>query len=844
MAGKKKTTGKKARYQKKHILISVFLVVVVGMVFAIAVGGVYAAILMKDLPSPEQFNTRKISQSTKIYDRTGEVLLYEIHGEEKRTVVPFEEIPDFLKKATLAAEDANFYNQPAFNVRGILRAVFVNLKEGWGSQGGSTITQQLARSVFLSTEKTITRKVKELILAIELEAKYSKDEIFALYLNQIPYGSNAYGVEAAGQTYFNKSVRDLSPLESAIIASLPQAPSYYSPWGSHTDDLFARVDHVLKRMVELGNISEEERENIRTSQITFAPPSLGTIKAPHFVLAVKEYLTERYGEETTTGGGLRVLTTLDWDLQQAAEEATLKGAKRNEELYNGRNAALVAEDPKTGQILAITGSRDWFTDTSLPLGCTSGYDCQFEPKFNVATLGLRQPGSALKPFAYLTAFEKGYNPESIVFDVPTEFAAQNPNCPAIVDFSNTNKECFHPQNFDGDFRGPVPLEEGLAHSINVPSVKVLYLAGFDNVLSTIHDFGINTLKERGRYGLSLVLGGGEVRLFDLVSAYSTLAQEGVRHKQSLVLEIKNGDGELLEEWSDESEKVFEPQYVRMLNQILSDTELRGGLFESSLRLTMFPEKEVALKTGTTNDYRDAWSMGYTPSLMVGVWAGNNDNSPMQRRGSSILAAVPIWSDFMGKALEKYPPETFTRPAAESPPPKPMLNGLSAYTAFVNNMAFPQIHSILYYVDKNDPLGAKPQDPGKDPQFYNWETSVIEWAKKNVTNFSLFNRSLPSGVSFEDYAPTSGLISINDFSPTNGSFAALPLGVSANVRAENNLSRIELYLNNKLANITNVTGQSYNYQYYLLGPLKTQNIIEVRVVDVLGNQNSYSVIVFR
>ncbi|OGG40524.1 hypothetical protein A2116_02450 [Candidatus Jorgensenbacteria bacterium GWA1_49_17] len=830
MVRNKKSKKRRGAIYERRVLLSVLLVAGGLAVFFIAAGSIYVTALMKGLPSPEQFGERKISQSTKLYDRTGEVLLYEIHGEEKRTVVPFNEVPEFLKEATLAAEDANFYNQPAFNLKGIARAFIVNLKEGRLSQGGSTITQQLARSAFLSTEKTITRKVKELILAIELESKYSKDEIFALYLNQIPYGSNAYGVEAASQIYFNKSVRDASPMEAVIIASLPQAPSYYSPWGSHTEDLFKRVDRVLQRMAELGYITEEEEEDIKATEVVFAPPSLGKINAPHFSLAVKDYLVGRYGEEEVVNGGLKVITTLDWEVQQAAEEAVLNGAERNEELYSGKNAALVAEDPKTGQIVAMVGSRDW-------------YDLENEGNFNVATQGFRQPGSALKPFVYLTAFQGGYQPKSVVFDVPTEFAAQNPECPPLVNFGNENDECFHPQNFDGVFRGPVSLEEGLAHSINVPSVKVLYLAGFDNVLSTIEGFGINTLKERGRYGLSLVLGGGEVKLIELVKAYSTLAEEGTKHEQGLVLKVENGKGDTIEEWTDESERVFEPQYVRIINQILSDTGLRGGLFESSLGLTVFPGKEVALKTGTTNDYRDAWAMGYTPSLTVGVWAGNNDNSPMQRRGSSILAAVPIWSEFMNAVLDKFPSETFTRPVAEALPSKPMLNGLSTYTALVNGVSLPQVHSILYYVDKSDPLGPKPQDPDEDSQFYNWETAVIEWAKTNIANFYAFNKSLPSSVSFEDYALSSNLVSVNNVTPFNGSFVGLPLRVAAEVRAENGLSRVELYLNKRLANITNISGKSYNYQYYLLGPLEAQNLIEIKTFDVLGNQSSVSTIVF-
>ncbi len=816
---------------KRHVLLSIFLIIFTSVIFLAAVLSIYAAILIKDLPSPQQLTARRVSESTKLYDRTGKVLLYEIHGEEKRTVIPFEEIPEFLKKATLAAEDANFYNQPAFNFKAIIRALLINLKEGRISQGGSTITQQLARNAFLSRERTLTRKLKELILAIGIESKFSKDEILSLYLNQIPYGSNAYGVEAASLTYFNKRASELTLGEAAIIAALPKAPSFYSPWGSHKEELFKRRDYILERMVELGFITEEEKKKAQKEEIVFAPPSLGKILAPHFSLTVRGYLENRYGEDMLLNGGLKVITTLDWEMQQIAERLVKEGAKRNEELYAGRNAALVAQDPKTGQILALVGSRDYF-------------EIENEGNFNVAMQALRQPGSALKPFAYLIAFKKGYHPKTKIFDVPTEFKAQDSRCPAVVDFSNKNDECFHPQNFDNSFRGPVTFEEGLAHSINVPSVKVLYLAGFDDVLSTIHKFGINTLKEKGRYGLSLILGGGEVKLIELVGAYATLAQEGVRHEQSFIIKVEDSKGKVLEDWSDKSKRVFEEEYVRIVNQILSDKDLRAGLFQRSLSLTVFPEREVALKTGTTNDYRDAWAIGYTPSLVVGVWAGNNDNRPMERRGSSILAAVPIWSEFMKEVLDNYPPETFTRPELGPPANKPMLNGNIIYAPQVLGKTFPQIHSILFYVKKDDPLGQKPLNPEDDPQFYNWETAVINWARVNVSNFSAFNLPLPASVTFEDYAPQSRAVTINIISPSNGSFVNLPLRVAADIKAENGLSKIELYLNRKLTNSFNVGGKFYHYEYYLLGPIDVQNLIELKATDILGNERTVSVIVFR
>ncbi|MCP6720105.1 MAG: transglycosylase domain-containing protein [Patescibacteria group bacterium] len=824
MVKRRKTTS------KKQLLTLVSLIILTIVISFAAVGAVYVAVLIKQLPSPYQFSTRKINQSTKLYDRTGEILLYEIHGEEKRTVVPFEDIPEALKWATLAAEDDDFYNQPAFDLKAILRAFLINLKEGRITQGGSTITQQLAKNIFLTPERTFTRKLKELVLAIQLESQHSKTEIFSFYLNQIPYGSNAYGVEAASLTYFNKSVRDLTLSETVIIASLPKAPSYYSPWGSHKKELIQRQNYVLSRMVDLGFITEAEKEETKDKELTFAPQSIGTIKAPHFSLTVREYLIERYGEDLTISGGLRVITTLDWEMQQAAEQVIAEGAERNEELYGGKNAALVAQDPKTGHILALVGSRDYF-------------DIENEGNFNVAIQGLRQPGSALKPFAYLTAFKKGYPLETVIIDAPTEFVPNNPNCPVLVDFSNEDKKCFHPQNFDRKFRGPVTFKEGLAQSINVPSVKVLYLAGFDDVLSTIHDFGITTLRERGRYGLSLILGGGEVKLIDLVNAYSTLAEEGVRHEQGLILEIRDSRGNVIETYNNESERVAEELPVRLVNQILSDVELRSGLFQNSLSLTLFPEKEVALKTGTTDDYRDAWAIGYTPSLVVGVWAGNNDNSSMHEQGSSILAAVPIWSEFMSQVLENYPSETFERPGSTSLVVKPMLNGQAVYAPVIDNKTLPQIHSLLNYVNKNDPLGPEPDNPEDDPQFYNWESAAIDWAGANISNFYEYNLTIPRETTFDNlYLRPTG-IAINNISPTNGGFVNLPLKISADIGATNGLNKIELYFNRRLAGYLNVNGNYYHYQHYITAPLSPQNLIEIKVTDNLGQQTSVSVIVF-
>lgn len=702
---------KKKRFLK---ITGFFLLILMGLAFFILM---MAAKIAKELPSPEQFADRQINQSTKIYDRTGETLLYEIHGEEKRTIVPFEEIPDFVKQATISVEDREFYSHKAFDWRAIIRALFVNIIKGRVVQGGSTITQQLAKNAFLSPERTYERKLKELILAYWIEQRYSKDEILNLYLNQISYGANAYGIESASRTYFNKSAKDLNLAEAAILAALPKAPSYYSPWGSHKEELEQRKVYILEQMFKSGFIDEEEKERAGNSKIKFSEQNIGLIKAPHFVMMVKEFLVEKYGEEILEKGGLNVITTLDWKFQKAAEQTIEDGAKRNAELYDGRNAALVAQDPKTGQILALVGSKDYLAEPE-PIGCEPGKTCQFEGNFNVASQALRQPGSAFKPLAYITAFQKGYSPETVVFDLPTEFSTYGNTCPLTgINFFDNNSLCFHPENFDRQFRGPVNLRNALAQSINVPSVKVLYLAGINDSIKTAQNFGITTLTDPSRYGLSLVLGGGEVKLIDLVGAYSVFAQEGVKHRQAFILEVKNSQGKVLEKYLDQATQIIEPQYAKLINNILSDAEARSPLFQNSLNLTVFEGREAALKTGTTNDYRDAWTIGYTPSLVVGVWAGNNNNKPMQKQAGSILAAIPIWHDFMSKVLENYPVEFFNK-AEQINQTKPMLNGEYIF----NN----ETHNILYYINKNDPLGPQPSSPETDSQFWNWELPIKNW----------------------------------------------------------------------------------------------------------------------
>ncbi|OGY67031.1 MAG: hypothetical protein A3H63_01240 [Candidatus Harrisonbacteria bacterium RIFCSPLOWO2_02_FULL_45_10c] len=828
-----------------------FTLSIIVILFGVTLSLVFFALIIKDLPNPEQFETRQIIESTKIYDRSGKTILYEIHGEEKRTVLPFSEIPEFLKQATVAIEDNNFYKNPAFDWKAIIRAILVNLhlREGYAGQGGSTITQQLARNAFLTSERTlirdIIRKIKELFVAIELEKRYNKDEILGLYLNQIPYGGNAYGVEAAAKTFFGKSAKDLTLAESALLASLPRGTSYYSPWGKHVDELLKRKNLVLERMESLGYITVQQKEGAKKAELIFADQSTG-IKAPHFVLEVQDYLNKKYGEEFVQTAGLTVVTTLDWDLQQAAEKAVTDGAARNTELYNGHNASLVAQNANTGQILALVGSKDYFLP-SEPENCTPGLNCQFEGNFNVATQGLRQPGSAMKPFAYLTAFQKGYTPDTVLFDVPTEFAANNEKCPLLVDFENEEKECFHPNNFDEKFRGPVTMRTALAQSINIPAVKTLYLAGIDDTLKTSHDLGITTLTERSRYGLSLVLGGGEVTLLDLVGAYSVFAQEGVKHKQTFVIKITDSKGKIVEEYKDAATQVIESQYPRILNDILTDVEERSGLFSSSLPLTLFPGHQVALKTGTTNDYHDAWAIGYTPELIVGVWAGNNNNVAMTQRGSSLLAAVPIWSAFMRDALKDKPLVSFNKPEPIVSS-KPVFQGQSTVNFRIGNNSYSQIHSILFYVDKKDPQGPPPVQPENDSQFKNWEFSVLKWAEQSIPNFSaIYNYPLPQGAITDNEQINALQPTLNFISPKNGDFIqSNSVWVQARVTAPSPISKIQLFFNNELMDErSGNNSQDIMYQFNLAPKkIELQNLLQLKVTGANNTTIQKELILFK
>lgn len=695
------------RFFSKHILL---IVLSCG---ALAAGLFLFWVATLTIPNIQSFEERRVGVSTKIYDRTGTVVLYDLNQNTRRTVVKDEEISDYIKQATVAIEDAGFYSHYGIDFSSIIRAVIVNILNGRFDQGGSTITQQVVKNSLLTTDKKLSRKFKEWILAINLERIMSKTQILNLYLNESPYGGNIYGVEEAAQTFFGKSAKNVTLAEAAYLAALPQAPSYYSPYGNHRSDLDARKNLVLSKMLEHKLISQNIHDQAKNEKVTFLPSKFASIKAPHFVMYVKEYLEKTYGVDSLEQRGFKVITTLDYELQKKAEEMTRRIALTNSKNYNASNAALVALDPKTGDILTMVGSRDYF-------------DKEIDGNFNVTT-ARRQPGSAFKPFVYATAFNKGYLPETVVFDLRTEFST---NCsPQGLPLTNT-ASCYHPENYDLLYPGPISLRNALAQSRNIPAIKTLYLAGLTDSLRLAKDMGITTLTNTDNYGLTLVLGGGEVSPLDITSAYSVFANNGIKNKPVSILKITDKGGVIIEEAKRSPTRVLDENVSLMINDVLSDDTARTPAFGAHSKLYI-AGYDVAVKTGTTNDYRDAWIVGYSPTLAVGAWAGNNDNSPMEKKVAGFIIA-PLWNEFITEALTSFPNEKFSKPEyPDTTNLKPILRGEYDPT---------NPHEILYYIDKDNPLGPSPLRPENDPQFNLWELPVQIWAGRATTTTPLFQNN--------------------------------------------------------------------------------------------------------
>jgi 1A family penicillin-binding protein len=743
--------------------------------------------LTGQLPNPDGLINRELAQSTKIFDRTGETVLYEIHGNEKRTLISLDEIPDFVKWATIAIEDKDFYKHRGISLWGIFRGVVWRKIRGLPAQGGSTLTQQFVKNSILTPERTIKRKVKEWILSYRIEKKYSKDEILQMYLNEIPYGSTAYGIEAASQRYFGKSVREINLPEAAILAALPQAPSKYSPYGANKELLMGRQKYIIDLMFQQGYITEAKAEAAKQTEIEFKPPAEKII-APHFIMYVKEILSEKYGEKTVEQGGLKITTTLDLYKQEIAEEIIEELAATNKEDYEATNAALISIDPKTGQILAMVGSKDYYND-------------EIDGQVNITT-SIRQPGSSLKPLVYAASFLKGYTPNTVLYDV-------------VTNFSNDKAEPYEPHNYDSKEHGPVTIRKALAGSLNIPAVKAIYLADIENVLDLAQELGYTSFGDRDRFGLSLVLGGGEVRLIEHANAYSAFAREGLVCPIAGILKVEDAEGNVLEEFKKEEKMVLDSKIARMINDVLSDNVARSYTFGERNWLTL-GGRPVAAKTGTTNDYRDAWTIGYTPSIVTGVWVGNNDNTEMKRGAAGGVVAAPIWHDYMSKVLGDTPIEQFKK--ADIPKTgKTVLDGeitagkviridkstgllASEFTPeeFIEEKTFFEPHSILYYIDKDNPLGDAPKNPEYDPQFTLWEEAIQTWFEKEQESAtSTFATSTPpTEVDNIHTAENQPLLEI--LAPGNNQTIDQPL-LTARIKtsAPRGIKKAEYYLNNNL-----------------------------------------------
>ena len=791
------------------------------------------------IPDFRSFNDRKITNSTKIYDRTGQILLYDIHQDVKRTNISFDEMGTNIKNATIAIEDANFYNHGGIRITSIVRAALSNLFHIGIGGGGSTITQQLVKNTLLTPDKSYIRKIKEWVLAIKIDRSMPKEKILEAYLNEVPYGGNVYGIEEAAKTYFNEDAQDLDLAQAAYLASIPQSPTTLSPYGKNKSKLDERKNLVLSRMLDLKFITKDDYNKAKSEVVVFQPQATMGIRAPHFVFFIKDYLEQKYGDDMLQNGGLKVTTTLDYDLEQKAEQFAKDGAAENEKNWNGSNTGIVVIDPKTGQILTMVGSRDYF-------------DKKIDGNFNIAT-ATRQPGSSFKPFVYATAFNKGFTPDTVLFDLPTEFQT---TCDAYGNAlpGHNQSDCYKPDDYDGKFRGPMSLRDALSQSINIVAVKLLYLVTIKDAFKTSQDMGITTLTDPNQYGLTLVIGGGEVSLLDMTSAYGVFANDGIKENYTGILKVEDGSGNVLEEYSPNDKQAIPKNTALTISDILSDNTARIPTFGAHSVLEI-PGRQVAVKTGTTNDNKDAWTIGYTPSVAVGVWAGNNDNTPMKKGGSAV--AGPIWNKVMIAALNNLPNEKFEKPNLDTDPTqvKPALRGfwqgndhffIDKISGKLATSATPKetkvekvitnVHSILYWVNRSDIQGNPPTNPSDDPQFNHWEIPIQNWWNQNKYKYPITTwadaPTQTDDVHTDASKPIVSIIepsSFTSYSPDQ----RIQLKLSSSGRFP--LQKIDIFVNDVFLG-SDTPPFNFSFVPSDLENLKTQNEIKIISYDVAYNHS--------
>ncbi|MCI5051422.1 MAG: penicillin-binding protein [Candidatus Pacebacteria bacterium] len=843
---------KRKKHKKKNNIFSlknIFLgILTLGL---LVLGAFFVWFSTLEIPSVENFENRKISNSTKIYDQTGDILLYDIHEDIRRTVIDFEDINQSAKDAIVAIEDHTFYEHNGVVWRSTFRAVVQTVLSRLGLSnegvaGGSTLTQQVVKNTLLTRDRDVTRKVKEWVLAYKIEDRLTKDEILEIYLNEAPYGGTIYGIQEASKRFFGIPASELSVAQSAYLAAIPNLPTFYSPYGPNKDLLDQRQQTVLREMQRYGFISDAQYRDALNEQVEFLPEEDGFAKSLHFVQYVRAELEEMYGVDMVQNGGLQVRTTLNYELQQQAETIIREHIEEVEEEYDASNAALVAVEAETGKIIAMVGSRD-YNDTE-----------DFDGNFNVA-ISPRQPGSSFKPFAYATAFEKGYLPESSIFDTETQF---NSRCEA--DDRTSEDGCYSPNNYDFQFKGPMSFRNALAQSRNIPAIKVNHLAGLPEVIEKARNLGITSLTERPSfYGLGLVLGGGEVSLLEMTGAYSVLANEGIKNDIVAIEEVADINGKVIDKFVSNEERVIEQNAARMVNDILADNEARTPLFGAQSFL-YFGERDVAGKTGTTNDNRDAWLIGYTPEIAVGVWTGNNDNSPM-KRGSSISGKP--WRRFMDEVLKEYDGSSFGSyelPDDMSTYPA-MLQGnwFGGETVFIDSVSgklateftpeetkvaipIPDPHTILHWIDKDNPRVLNTSQ--NDPQYENWEFSVQEYVQQNFAELVGIDFDLPT--EYDDvHGPDTVGQPVNFFEIeiegieediVYDSDTLIEIEVSSPDRRNREVEKVQLFINN--AYIGEDTGGPFEFNFFPneLQYFDEENIMRVIMIDEDGERASQEI----
>ncbi|OGH87779.1 MAG: hypothetical protein A3J93_05075 [Candidatus Magasanikbacteria bacterium RIFOXYC2_FULL_42_28] len=775
----------------------------------------------RDLPDPNNLSGRQIAQSTKIYDRTGEHLLYEIYQNQKRTTVELNQISPWVAKATVAVEDRLFYEHSGVRIVSIIRAGINNLLgRSAGSGGASTLTQQFIKNAVVGDEHSIFRKIKEAILALRLERKYSKDEIMKMYLNEVPYGSTNYGVESASQSYFKKPASELTLPEAATLAAIVKAPTRYL---NNPESLRDRRDLVLRLMFDQGMITENEKTEAQDSALRLYR-NIGIMEAPHFVLYVKQLLAEQFGESLVDTGGLKIITTLDYDKQISAQNIIKEQGDKFAKDSNANNAALVSIDPKTGEILAMVGSRDFANE-------------EIDGQFNVAILGRRQPGSSFKPFVYLAAFEKGYTPETVLYDTITNFEQR------------ANGDDYIPKNYDGKEHGLLTMRTALQGSLNIPAVKTLYLVGQEKVIDIAKRFGYTTLTadKVKNAGLSLVLGGAELNLLEHTAAFATLANNGVYHKPTSILKVTNPQEEtLFEKKENVGVEATTPELAALVSNVLSDNNARAYIFGLNNNLVL-PDRPVATKTGTTNDNKDAWTMGYTPALATGVWVGNTIPTPMKAGGNTL--AGTIWNKFMRTSTTNMPVENFPE-APTSTATKPILRGASGGIILKINSVNGKIavsttpehlivekkyllpHDILHYVIKDDPAGPIPMSPADDPQYSRWEDGLRAWIEKSVAAGEQLTLEEPPSELDNNQSPELAPI-VKIITPINGQIITnRELYLEATASAPRGISRVTFLIDGAPAGTVNAPPFVVNYQAKILE--NGQHVLRAYAEDDMGN----------